>query len=245
VPEKTKKGTAKLGLTYRVMNKVSLRADYSATKVDNPAYDTDPDKSQFVRASITWVPTPRFNTLLSYSTVRDSRDLLGAPLGGGSREASRDQALASFTALVNSRSSVTLSYAYFRNKVDQTLTLVDGTGAFALEPGVPYDDVAHVGSIALTVAPADRVNLTASASRSYSRGNFTLAGAGTVTNVTGIAELSSMKVVDSTYAAGIEVQHNKYVASELQYQYRRYEDQIDTTQDGTLKTILATLSMKW
>ena len=252
VPDKTTKGTAKLGLAYRVMNKVTLRADYSQTKVDNPAYNTDPDKSQSARVSLSWMPTPRFNTLLSYSTVRETRDrlawdLMGVPLNviGGNREAARDQGLASFTALVGNRSSVTLSYAYFKNKVDQTAALEDGTGAIALEPGVPYDDVAHVGSIALTVAPVDSVNLTASASRSYSRGNFSLAGAGTVTNVTGIAELSSLKVVDSTYAAGIEVQHSKYVASELQYQYRRYEDQIDSTQDGTLKTILATLSMKW
>lgn len=245
VPERTSKGTAKLGLTYRVMNRVMLRADYSRTSVDNPAYDTDPDKSQSARASLTWMPTPRFNTLLSYSAVRESRDLLGAPLGGGSREAARDQGLASFTVLVGNRSSITISYAYFKNKVDQTVTLQDGTGAFALEPGVPYADIAHVGSIALDVAPVDRVNLTASASRSYSRGNFTLDGAGSVTNVAGIAGLSSLKVIDSAYAAGIEMQHSKYVGSELRYQYRKYDDQIDDTQDGSVKTVLATLSMKW
>lgn len=246
VPERTSKGTAKLGLAYRVMNKVTLRADYSQTKVDNPAYDTDPDKSQSARASITWMPTPRFNTLLSYSAVRESRDLLGAPLHGGSREAARDQGLASFTVLVGNRSSITMSYAYFKNKVDQTVTLQDGvTGAFPLEPGVPYADIAHVGSIALAVAPVEGVNLTASGSRSYSRGNFNLDGAGTVTNVTGIAGLSGLKVIDSTYAAGIEVQHSKYVGSELRYQYRKYDDQIDDTQDGTVKTVLATLSMKW
>jgi hypothetical protein len=246
VPERTTKGTAKLGLAYRVMNKVTLRADYSRTSVDNPAYDTDPDKAQFARASIAWMPTPRFNTLLSYSAVRESRDLLGAPLHGGSREAARDQGLASFTVVVGDRSSITVSYAYFKNKVDQTVTLQDGvTGAFPLEPGVPYVDIAHVGSIALAVAPVDRVNLTASASRSYSRGNFTLDGAGTVTNVSGIAELSSLKVIDSAYAAGIEMQNSKYVSSELRYQYRKYDDQIDDTQDGTVKTVLATLSMKW
>jgi len=191
------------------------------------------------------MPTPRFNTLLSYSAVRETRDLLGAPLGGGNRDATRDQGLASFTVLVGDRSSITLSYAYFKNKVDQTVTLQDGTGAFTLEPGVPYDDVAHVGSIMLTVAPVDGVNLTASGSRSYSRGNFSLEGIDPVTNTTGISALSDMKVIDSVYAAGIEMQHSKYVGSELRYQYRRYDDQIDDTQDGTVKTVLATLSMKW
>lgn len=252
VPERTTKGTGKLGLTYRVMNKVTFRADYSRTTVDNPAYDTDPNKSQSARVSITWMPTPRFNTLLSYSAVRETRDLLvwdgiGVPLhvNGGTRDAARDQGLASFTVLVGDRSSITVSYAYFKNKVDQTAALEDMTGALPLEPGVPYEDVAHVGSIVLTVAPVDTVNLTASGSRSYSRGNFDLAGAGSVTNVAGIAALSDMKVIDSTYAAGIEMQHSKYVSSELRYQYRRYDDQIDDTQDGTVKTVLATLSMKW
>ncbi|HSQ78058.1 MAG TPA: hypothetical protein VLN91_04120 [Nitrospirota bacterium] len=249
VPERTTKGTGKLGLIYRVMNKVTLRADYSRTTVDNPAYDTDPDKSQSARASITWMPTPRFSTLLSYSLVRETRDLLGAPLAGGTRDAARDQGLASFTMLVGNRSSITVSYAYFKNKVDQTVTLTDGTTPpstiLVPEPGVPYEDVAHVGSIILAVAPVDGVNLTASGSRSYSRGNFNLEGAGPVTNTTGIAGFSDMKVIDTVYAAGIEMQHSKYVSSELRYQYRRYDDQIDDTQDGTVRTVLATLSMKW
>jgi hypothetical protein len=245
VPQKTTKGTAKLSLNYRVMNKVTFRADYSATKTDNPAYDTDPDKSQSALASLTWMPTPRFNTLLSYSAVRESRDLLGAPLGGGSREAAHDQGLASFTMLVSNRSSITLSYAYFKNKVNQTVTLQDGTGAFALDSGVPYADISHVGSLVLTVAPVDGVNFTASGSRSYSRGNFILAGAGAATNTAGIAELSDLQVIDSTYAAGVELQINRSVGSEIRYQYRRYDDRIDNTQDGTVKMVLATLSMKW
>jgi hypothetical protein len=248
LPESTTKGTAKLGLTYRVMNKVTFKADCSQTKVDTPAYDTDPDKASSARASITWMPTPRFNTLLSYSAVRESRDQLGAPLGGGSREAARDQGLASFTALVGNRSSITLSYAYFRNKVDQTISFPVGSmesGPFALEPGVPYDDIAHVGSLVLTFAPSDGVNLVASGTRSYSHGNYRVEGAGTVTNTAGIAELSDMKVIDSVYAAGIEMQHSRNVGSEIRYQYRHYDDQVDNTQDGTVKTILATLSMKW
>ena len=63
-----------------------------------------------------------------------------------------------------------------------------------LEPGVPYNDTAHVGTLALTVAPKDGVNLTGSATRSYSRGSFRLAGADGVTNVAGIAELTDLKV---------------------------------------------------
>jgi hypothetical protein len=245
VPESTTKGTAKISLAYRVMNKLSFRADYSYMNVDNPAYDIDPNKAQSVRASLTWSPTTWVNTLLSYSTVREKRDELDAPLAGGSRDATRDQGLASVTFVVGSRSSITASYAYFQNKVDQTVTFQDGVGAFSLESGVPYADIAHIGSLALTYALLDRTNLTASASRSYSRGNFTLAGTGSVTNVGGIPELSNIKVVDSIYAAGIEMQFSRNVGSEIRYQYRKYDDQLDSSQDGTENTLLATLSMKW
>jgi hypothetical protein len=245
VPESSTKGTAKLGLTYRVMNKLSFRADYSYMTVDNPAYDSDPNKSQSARASLTWAPATRINTLLSYSAVREKRDELDAPLAGGSRDANRDQGLASVTFVIGSRSSITASYAYFQNKVDQTVTYQDGVGAFSLESGVPYADIAHVGSLALTYAPIDRMNLTASGSRSYSRGNFTVAGTGSVTNVGGIPELSNMKVIDSVYAAGIEMELGRNVGGEIRYQYRQYDDQLDNAQDGKVKTLLATLSMKW
>ena len=52
------------------MNKMTFRADYTAVSVDNPAYATDPDKSPASRASLTWMPLPWFNTLLSYSVVQ-------------------------------------------------------------------------------------------------------------------------------------------------------------------------------
>ncbi len=245
LPERTTKGTAKVNLTYRVMNKLTFRADYSYMTVDNPAYDTDPDKSQCARASLTWSPAPRVNTLLSYSHVTENRNELDAPLAGGSRDVRRDQGLASVTFLVGNRSSITASYAYFQNKVNQTVTFQDGLGAFSLESGVPYADIAHIGSLDLTYAPMDRINLTASASRSYSRGNFTLAGTSSVTNVGGIAELSNMKVVDSVYSAGIEMAFSRDIDSEVRYQYRKYDDKLDNTQDGTEQTLLATLSMKW
>ncbi len=245
LPAKTTKGTAKIALTYRVMNKLTFRADYSYMSVDNPAYDIDPNKSQTARASLTWSPAARINTLLSYSTVHEKRDELDAPLAGGSRDARRDQGLASVTFVIGNRSSVTASYTYFQNKVDQSVTFQDGVGALSLESGVPYADIAHVGSLALTYSPIDRMNLTASGSRSYSRGNFTLAGTSSVANVGGIPELSNMKVIDTVYDVGIDMELARNVGGEIRYEYRQYDDRIDNTQDGTVKTLLATLSMKW
>ena len=245
LPDRTTKGTARIDITYRVMNRLTFRGDYAYLWVDNPAYDTDPNRSQSGQASLTWTPATRINTLLSYSTVRESRNDLDAPLAGGSREVRRGQGLASVTFLVGSRSSITASYAYFKNNVNQTITFQDGTGALSLEPGIPYADVSNTVSLALTYSPIDRMNITASGSRSYCRGNFSLIGTSSVTNVGGIPELSNMKVVDSTFAAGVGMELGRNMEGEVSYQYQQYDDKIDSTQDGTFATLLATLSMKW
>ena len=246
LPQSTTKNTAKINVTYRIMNKLSFRADVSETKVDNPAYATDPDKAHGARTVLTWTPTPKFNTMLSYSLVRETRDNLSAPLGGGTRDAKRDQGLASATVMLGNRSSLTASYGLYKNDVNQTITLTDGTsGALTTEPGVPYNDVSQMGSLTLTVAPSEGLNLIGSASRSYSRGNFVIAGANGVTNVSGISELSDMKVVDSLYSIGAEMQLTRLASCEIRYQYRHYDDKVDNTQDGTVKLTLATLSMKW
>lgn len=241
LPESTTKNTAKAGFSYRIMRKMTLRGDYSFIKVDNPAYDTDPDKANNARASLTWMPTRKLNTMLSYGIVREERDELSAPLGGGRREASRDQGLASATLLVGKRSSVTASYAYFKNKVEQTVTLEDGTGAFVLDSGVPYSDVAHTGSLALTVAPLEGINVNASVNRSFLRGTYELSSS----NTAGISDLSELKATDTLYSAGIETQHARHMSSEIRYQFRRYDDELDDEQDGTVKLVLATLFLKW
>lgn len=241
VPESTTKSTAKLGVAYRIMKKMNFRADYTAVSVDNPAYATDPDESASSRASLTWMPLTWFNTLLSYSVVNEKRDQSNRPWGPLTASSKHDQALASMTFLVGKRSSLTASFSHYQNTVDQTVTEQDAFGAFALDGGVPYDDIANVGTLSATIAPVKGVNLTASGSKSYSRGNFRLAGA----NTAGIAELSDLKVVDSVYTGGVEFQATRNFGGEIRYQYRKYDDRVDNTQDGRVKTLLGTASLKW
>jgi hypothetical protein len=251
VAPETTKSTAKFGATYRIMKKLSARADYSHTEIDNPAYNFDPDKSDAAKVSFTWTPTPKLSALVSYSGVREKRKDMEwegtPPVVGGDRETSRDQALGSVTVLVGKRSSVTGSYAYFRNQVDHTLAY-SISGVSTLESGVPYDDVAHVGSLLLTHALADAVTITAEASRSYSRGKFRNAGidiSGPPFVGTGIAEFSDLKVVEDIYAAGVEIALGKDIGTELRYQYREYNDKVNSSNDGTTQIILATMSVKW
>ena len=132
---------------------------------------------------------------------------------------------------------------YYQNKTDETLTFTDTAGMFIQEGAVPYGDRAQVFSLAASQALAEGVLVTADASRSYSKGNFRVDG--TVPGTTGIDTLSDLKVVEDIYTAGLELQFGKNAGSEFRYQYRRYDDRIDDTQDGRVNTALATLYVKW
>lgn len=243
VARRTTKGTAKVGAAYRLMNRLTLRADYSHVEIANPAYDSDPDKSDAAHASLVWTPTRWLNTLVSYGSERAKRDNLAAPLAGGSRDSTRNQALGSVTLAAGRYTSITAGYAFYQNKVNDTITYRDLTDNLVLEPNVPYADTADVASLSVGQALAEGVQLTADASQSYSRGHFK--NSGTVAGTTGLAQLSDLKVVETIYAAGLAAQVTKTVGAELRYSFRDYEDKLDATQDGKVQIIMATLSMKW
>jgi len=243
VASKTTKGTGKLGALYRITNMLSLRADYSLMQVSNPAYASDPDRVSTAKASLTWNPFKRVTTLLSYGGVREKRDELSAPLAGGSRKSDRDQALGSVTWVVGKRTSITTSYMYFKNKTAQTLTYRDAAGLYSLEYGVPYADKSEVIAVSASQALRDRVFLTGEASKCYSRGQFRTSGS--VANTGDLGELSDLRVLDTTYAAGLEIELSKLVSTKFRVQQQNFDDKIDNTQDSRVNTVLATLYVKW
>ncbi len=243
VAPKTTKVTSRLGLNYRVMNKLALRADYSAAQIENPAYPNDPDRINAAQAGVTWTPTPRVLAFASYGNIQQNRTMLTAPLAGGDRKNTRDQVLGSITLLAGSRTSITASYFYYNNKEKQTITFRDDSGHFILEDSVPYGDTAQVYSLSGSQALAEGIVVTADASRSYSKGNFRVDGS--VPGTTGIDTLSDIKVVEDILTAGLEVQFNRNTGGSFRYQYRHYDDQIDNTQDGRVTTAMTTLYVKW
>jgi hypothetical protein len=243
VAHRTLKSTEKLGISYRFTNKLSLRADYAAAQVTDPAYADDPDRINSGKATVTWTPVSQFIALASYGGVREKRDNLTAPLAGGSQTADRDQALGSVTLLVGRGSSVTASYLYFKNKTSESLTFTDLAGAFSVEDRVPYGDKAQVFSLSASQSVGEGATFTAEASKSYSSGSFRVDGS--VPNTTGIDSLSDLRLVEDIYTAGLELQISRNVGSELRYQHRHFDDKIDNTQDGRVDTALATLHVRW
>jgi len=244
IPRRTTKGIVRIGAALPVSRKFTLKADYSKMNVEDPAYNTDPDKSETARAMLVWTPGPRSNVILSYGAARDTRENLLPPLTGGGRDAARDQGLASFTVALGKRASVTAGYSYYKNSMDYALTYQDGAGARIAEPGVPYDDIAHVGMLSLGYSIMDGVMFTADGAKSFIRGRFRNIG-DALQNTSGIAEASDLRARKSSYSAGMEVQYEKNLGYELRYQYKKHDDLLDDSQDGKTQAGIVTVSLKW
>jgi hypothetical protein len=243
VAHRTTKTTEGFGFNYRLMKKVYLRADITATQTANPAYANDPDHSGTAKVSMNWNPTQRIFAFVSFDGIREKRSDMSAPLAGGSRETAIDQALGSVTVQLGDRSAVTASYLYFKNRTDQTLTYIDERGQFILEDGVPYRDTANVVSLSANHALTETIFVTADGLRSYTKGYFRVSGS--VPGSNGIDTLSDLEVVEDIVSASVEWRWSRRFSGEFRYQYRHYDDRLDNTQDSTVNTALATLHASW
>lgn len=243
--DKITKNTARLGATYRLTNKLMLRGDISHQTAAVPANSVDntyPETSDTARGVLTWMPKPWFNWLLSGGTVREERGNLGAPFTD-KRTTERNRVLNSFTFILGKKTSITPSYAFFQNKQSGPIAYTDGTGGITAESAVPYADTSHVASLSVSYALADAMLFTAEAGRSWSRGSWQ--NAGVVPGSAGIAELTSMKVVETTAGANLDVRYTKNLGTEFRYQIRKLDDILDSAQDGKNQIALATLSYRW
>jgi len=244
VARSTTKTTTKAGLTYRFANNFFLRTDYSAARVDGPAYATDADKIDSLKASATWRPFQWLSTLVSYGGIREERSNLSAPLAGGSRKTNRDQALGSLTFQLGKRSSVTVSYAQYQNKNKETLTYQMSAPfpPLVTEDGVLISTDSQVTSVGATLGLSDRLHLSAEASRCRSKDKFRNAASVTNTENDVLADTS---IVEDVLTAGVEWQLARNLSIEGRHQYANLDDQADDTQDGWVRTTMATLALKW
>lgn len=245
VSAKTTKVSESLGLNYRVLSKLNLRADFKATQIANPAYADDPDSINSLKATATWTPTQKLIILASAADIEEKRNDLSAPLGGGSRKTTRDQALGSVTYIVGKGTSVSASYAIYQNKNKQTLTYWIDTGSgimYFLDDAVSLATNAQVASLAVTQAMGDNVQLSVEASRTFSKDEFKNSPSiqGAKNDV-----LTDLNIVEDVLTAGLEIKFSKTLGSEVRYQYRRYDDRIDNAEDGRMQMMLATLFAKW
>lgn len=243
--EKVSRTTMRLGATYRLTNRIMLRGDISRQSASVPGDSVDntyPETSDQARATVTWTPKSWFTMLLTGGTVREERSDLGAPFTD-KRTSERNRFLGSFTFLAGRSTTITPSYSFFQNKQDGPIAYTEVSSAITAETGVPYADVSHVVALAASHAMADSLIFTLETTKGWSRGSWQ--NAGVVAGSGGIADLTTLRLEETTAGADLEIRVTKYLGYELRYQIRKLDDKLDDTQDGTNQIALAALTLKW
>ena len=153
----------------RPVDKLKVLAKYEYKYYDQPLYNTTPDKSNMLRLATTYMPSPAINIYLEYILALTERDSLiylfsdqPSPLAEekGERDGRHDRFLASLTAQISPKASLTCSWFYQKWKLDQDLAygkwLDADNGTFPfIDPGVPYSDESNTFSLSLSYMPWD------------------------------------------------------------------------------------------
>jgi hypothetical protein len=183
LPEKTDRHNLNLTAHARPLNTLKLKADYDYTYYDSPAYNTQPDNSNRLRLSATYLPvswlTVFANYVLAVSERDDLRYLNSEPhlvLEGGERDGRTDHFLGSLTFAFSPRGALTSSWAYNRWKVEQDLTYgqwntMGTSGDFPYyDRGVFYADESNTLALSLYYLLRKDLTLTADLNYTFAEG---------------------------------------------------------------------------
>jgi hypothetical protein len=237
--------TYRLGATYRLTSRFLMRADASHQTANVPADSVDntyANTTDNARGSVTWTPVSWYSILLSGGTTIEKRDTMAPPFTG-SRETHRNRAQGSMTFVIDKKTAIIPSYAFFQNKQTMPIAYTDIANGIIVEDGVPYGDIAHLASLAVTHSLSDVVTIMADASRCWSRGSWQ--NADVVAGSNGIADYSNLNMVTNELGGEVQLHFNKNVGSDFRYRYRNIDDRLDDAEDGTVQIILATLTVTW
>ncbi len=250
VPKNTQRNTASLTADIRLLRSLDFKAKYTHKYNDDPAYNTEPDRSDEGRVSVTWIPLPRLTATVTYSIVSEKRDDLiftDAP-NAKNRDVSRNNLMGSVTYMLLKDLSVTASYAYMHDKTRQDIPYQDTLGVSHVDSFVPSEDLVHSYGLDLHYLPATNISLNAGVSYTLSSGAFYPSDPNLLQPVS-IASFSELKTRDTICYLSGEYRFKGGWAAGFQYRYSDFNDVIDNpyddVSDGKAHIIVVTLSKRW
>ncbi len=256
LPDSTQKNTVALSADLRVIKGLNLKAKYTHKDINNPSTNMQPDHSDEGKVSISWIPLPKINALVTYSIAKEKRngllflDELQNPISGPEkRDVTRESLLGNITFLVLKDLSLTASYANMHNKVQQDIAYnIDGILPPGYDSMVPYKNTAHNYGLDVSYIPKKNMTFNAGVSHTIASGKFYPSDVNLVQPVS-IASFSELKTRETAYSASGEYQFNGGITAGIQYRYNTFKDLLDNiyddANDGRSSIILLTISKKW
>lgn len=242
-PESTTKSTESLSADLRLIKGLNLKLKYTHKNIDNPAYNVEPDTSDEGKISVSWVPSPRISTMLSYGITKEKRtNLEGLSTEADDRKVLRDRLFGSVTFLLLRDLSLTTSYSYMHNKIEQDIAV----GAIT-DSMVPNKIFAHTYGIDLNYTPLHNFSLGTGVSHTLSSGTFFPSSSALLNPSIGV--LSELRAKETVVHASGEYRFKRGFSFGIQYKYTRLDDVIDNkyddVTDGKVHVVFLTVSKKW
>jgi|Deesub1362A_J573_1020465.scaffolds.fasta_scaffold00013_119 predicted porin len=252
VPDSTTENTISLSANARLKNGMKLKARYKHREIDNPAYNTQPNRSDSGMLSLSWTPFEKLVTFFSYNIAREKRtgitykDMYTA--NPENRDVNRNKFTGSLTFLIKDNITLTTSYAYLHNKVEQDFVYNDAddapdyTNEF-LDPGVQYKDIVRNYVVDLNYAPKENISLNVNINHTKSSGNF-------YPDTTFMPSLSELKLRETVYSVSAEYGLKDGWDIGIRCRYIDLDNLSENPDnpeisDGTVRIALLTVSKRW
>lgn len=256
LPGSTKSSTVSLTADMRILKGVNFKSNYMHKEKKNPAYNTDADRSDEARFSVSWMYGARVYSLLSYRISREMRDDLhfNDDISAKNRDVRKDRFLGSIIYHVSKDISLTTSYFYTLNKTNQDIHYIHYSPGItpdifpAADSSVPYKDGARAYSVSLSYAPKENLSFDAGVSNTIIKGIFNPSNQDLLDPLS-VAAFSEFKAKETVYSAGGEYRFETGYITGLKYRYTDLNEVTknphDDIKDGKLHIILLTISKRW
>ena len=255
IPDSTQRQKFVLSGDVRIMSGLKLNAKYIHKDINNPATNTEPNRSDEELLTLNWSPSPRLNAFVSYALKEEKRDSLrflyehGSPTiydveTADNRKVKNDRLVGTVSYALLSNLSLAASCAYMHDDVRQDIRL-SGSDLNYWDNLVPYKTTSRNYSFDLSYSPKSFINLNAGISHTISQGTFYTSASA----LDSIASYSELKIRETSYSASGEYRFKGGVAAGIQYRYTTLKDVLnniyDDVNDGKASIILLTISKKW
>ena len=216
-PPKSMKG--ELTTNYNITNKLGLTASYRNIRELN---------DEIQRRTLTLTPL----NMIEYSPF--------LPL------LSRDKSIHNFTTALwfapIAKMTITTNYGFLQHHTDQAVMFsIFGNGSLAASS---YNAESHLYSISSSYQFTDRLNISLMLQEVHSLSEFRPESSAD-NDTSGVTGLSRVKTVETSFSARSNYRMSKHLTCSMEYMMQDYYDKMASQFDGTVHTVMATLSAKW
>ena len=252
IPQRTIKNSASVSANLKIKKNIKLKTKYIHKYNNNPSTNIEPDRSDEGRISVSWMPVPKINTLLSYSITNEDRDELAFldTEDAENRNVKKNSILGSITFMALKNTSVTASYAYSDNITKQDIEYHDNTGTPNIDQYIPYDATSHNYAVYITHVLYNNISLNAGLTHTISEGLFHPDDLN-LTQPVSIASFSELETEETVYSISGEYmcKCGGGFSSGIEYIYSDFDDVLDNpyddVEDGRAHMVILRLSREW